>query len=172
MFNKNILSVSMFFLGLVANNAYSADFTLGVGAPFFVVPEVSIASEDEKKRWFVNYKMGLDDGFSLGYEQGIDSDSNHALGAFIGALGVQDKNSACPNEKSGDLAENLGSAIGCTLLIVFDEETTNGLGLSYSYNFNGLNQSGMRLRFELGYGEGSISHEKRVDGGFVVSYQF
>ena len=123
-------------------------------------------------KWFVNYKMGLDDGFSFGYEQGIDADSNHALGAFIGALGVQDKNNACPKEQSEDLVENLGSALGCSLLIIFDAETTNGLGLSYSYNYNGLNQSGMRIRFELGYGEGSISNEKRVDGGIVISYQF
>jgi len=169
---KNVLSASLLFIIVISNKATAVDFTLGGGIPFLVVPEVSLASEDEKQRWFINYKMGLDDGFSFGVEHGLGLDNKHAVGVLVGALGVKNNDDVCKDEKSDDIAENLGNAISCGLLIIFSEETTNGLGLSYSYNFNGLNQSGMRLRFELGYGEGSTSHEKRIDGGFVISYQF
>lgn len=170
--NKSILSAGLLFLSLATNHASAVDFSIGGGWPFLVVPEVSIASDDTTQRGYINYKMGLDDGFALGFEQGLDQENHHAIGAFVGALGVQDKNTACPEEQSDDLVESLGSVFGCSLLIIFDEETTNGLGLSYSYNANGLNNAGLRIRFELGYGEGSSSHEKRVDGGFVISYQF
>ena len=156
----------------VSNQAKSADFSLGGGLPYFVIPEVSFAANNGEKRWFANYKIGLDDGFSVGFEQGFGVDNKHALGIFVGALGVQDDERPCRYEESNDLAENFGSALGCAIAEAFDEETTNGVGLSYSYNFQGLNHSGMRLRFELGYGEGSNSHEKRFDGGVVISYQF
>ena len=55
---------------------------------------------------------------------------------------------------------------------MFDTETTNGVGVSYSYLFSGLNEGGWRVRFELGYGEGSNSNEKRADGGVSISYEF
>lgn len=163
--------MSMLFLGSLSlpNKASAVDFTIGGGLPFLVIPEISIASENNEQRWFANYKMGLDDGFSFGFEQGIDIENKHALGIFIGALGVKDDNRPClqRTDKNDPLKE-----LGCAIFSVFDEETTNGLGLSYSYNFSGLNHSGMRIRFELGYGEGADSQEKRVDGGFSFSYQF
>lgn len=172
--NRNVLWASVLLLSSLSlsSQANTVDFTIGGGLPFFVVPEFSFASDDEKKRYFVNYKMGLDDGFSFGFEQGMDSKNKHALGVFVGALGVRDADMPCSYVKSDDAVENFGKALACSFAKIYDEETTNGVGLSYSYNFKGLNHSGMRIRFELGYGEGSNSHKKRVDGGVVVSYQF
>jgi hypothetical protein len=171
---KNIVFIGGLLVGStpLMNQAEEVSFSIGGGYPFFVVPEVSLASNEGEQRWFANYKMGLDDGFSIGFEQGID-DNKHAVGVVAGALGVQDNNRSCSNN---DLDENIGSEvgnqIGCAIAKAFNDKTTNGVGLSYSYNFNGLNNVGMRIRVEFGYGKASDSNEKRTDGGITISYQF
>jgi hypothetical protein len=178
---KTILSSMVISIIPLTAQANEINFSIGGGYPFFVVPEVSLSSDDNQQRWYANYKMGLDDGFSIGFEQAIDNTNKHAIGILAGAIGAREDKTPCPNtdkENNTDttpddvFVEAIGSAIGCSLGKIFDEETTNGLALSYSYNFNGLNNSGMRLRVELGYGEGHHSKEKRVDGGIALSYHF
>jgi hypothetical protein len=171
---------NMAFLGVLLvgptpmfSQAKGVDFSIGGGYPFFVVPEVSFASSAGDQRWFANYKIGLDDGFSVGFDQGVGADNKHVIGGVIGALGTRDDKRPCGNGDSvEDIGSVIGNAIGCAFSKAFDEETTNGIGLSYSYHFNGLNNVGMRIRFELGYGEAADSNEKRADGGVIISYQF
>lgn len=148
-------------------SANDVSFSIGGGYPYFVIPEVSLSTNAGTQRWYANYKIGFDDGFSVGFEHALTTDKKHALGLVIGALGVQEDDDEC-----GGTEDSLGNIIGCGFIEIFDDETTNGLGLSYSYLFSGLNESGWRVRFDLGYGEGSYSNEKRADGGVSVSYQF
>ncbi|MBU3003167.1 hypothetical protein [Paraglaciecola arctica] len=164
-----------------AVQANDVNFSIGGGYPFFVVPEISLASVDNQKRWYANYKIGFDDGFSIGFEQAISNTNKHALGFIAGAIGAREDKTPCPNTDNesntastpgDDFVEIIGSAIGCSLSKMFDEETTNGLALTYSYNFSGLNNAGMRIHVELGYGEGHHSKEKRADGGITLSYHF
>ena len=150
-----------------SSNANDVNFSIGGGYPYFVIPEVSLSANEGTQRWYANYKLGLDDGFSIGFEHALTADKKHALGLVVGALGVQDDEAEC-----GSTEDSLGTIIGCGFVEIFDDETTNGVGLSYSYLFSGLNESGWRARFELGYGEGSDSDEKRMDGGVSISYQF
>lgn len=173
-----ILSTLFISALIPATQAKAVDLSIGGGYPFFVIPEMSIATDDAQRRWFANYKMGLDDGFSIGVEQGLDEKNTHAVGMMIGALGVRDDKRPCPaqNNNSGDVLEEIGNTfahtLGCAIGEAFDDKSTDGIGVSYSYNFNGLNNAGMRIRVELGYGKASGSDEKRADGGIVFSYQF
>jgi len=109
----------------------------------------------------------------VGFEQAISDNNKHAIGLLVGALGNREVDTQCDESQNSDeLTAAFANAIGCALAEAFDEETTNGIGLSYSYNFSGLNQDGWRLRFELGYGEASSDDNKRVDGGINLSYEF
>ena len=160
------------------SQASELSFTFGGGYPFIAIPEVSIASNDNSQRWFANYKVGLDDGFSLGFEQALSTDYKHSFGVLIGAVGARNINKPCTyiDNNTGDLAEDignaLGQAIGCALAGAFGDKTTNGVGVSYHYNFSGLNNRGWKLNFELGYGKVSGFDNKRTDGGVSISYQF
>ena len=147
--------------------ANEVDFSLGTGYPFLLIAEASIATGDRQQRWFGNYKIGLDDGFSLGFEQGLGDQNRHALGLFVGALGVSDPDSCSSDDEEPGLIN-----LGCIIEEIYDDETTNGLGVSYSYHFNGLNNRGARIRFELGYGEGVDSGEERSEGGISYLFQF
>ena len=164
---------NLFFCALLLNTmpfivkANEIDFSIGSGYPFLLVAEVSVAAGDRQQRWYGNYKLGLDDGFSLGFEQGLGTDKKHAIGLLVGALGVSDPDS-CSNEDD----EFSVVSLGCIIEEIYDDETTNGVGVSYSYNFNGLNNQGARIRFELGYGEGVDSGEERSNGGVNYSFQF
>ncbi len=150
----------------VVNKAEGIDFSIGGGYPFLLVPEVSFVIGEGEQRLFVNQKVGLvDEGFSLGFEQSIGSSDKNTVGVLIGALGIQKDNRPCEVDDFGEL-------FGCIIGEVFDFETTVGIGASYSHSFSGINKRGWRVRFELGYGEGSNSNEKRVDGGIIISYQF
>lgn len=131
----------------------AVDFSTGVGYPFVGVPTVSIS--DDNVRYYANYKLGLDDGFSVGAEW---LNGKHAFGAFAGAIGARDVE-AC-NE----------NVILC--ISIFDNETTNGLGLSYEYHFSESPKSGWGIRFEAGYGKESYFNEKRVDGNVQITYHF
>jgi len=157
--------------------AASVDFTLATGFPFVAVVEGSMPSDNNNRRWFANYKVGFNDGFSAGVEQVVGQGNTHAVGVVVGALGLKSKKRACHNsgETNGDLASGVGEVVGqvfCAIGSAFNYETTDGLGLSYSYHFNGLNNSGWRIRLEGGYGKGSSSDKKRSDGSVMISYQF
>jgi len=162
---KSYFLSSILTLCAFSSHANDVNFSIGGGYPYFVIPEVSLSANEGTQRWYANYKLGLDDGFSLGFEHALTADKKHALGIVVGALGVQENSDECEDD-------SIGSVIGCSFSDIFDDETTNGLGVSYSYLFSGLNESGWRVRFELGYGEGSVSEEKRADGGLSVSYEF
>jgi hypothetical protein len=41
-------------------------FTLGTGFAYVGSLEASMPAFEGKQRWFANYKIGVDDGFSLG----------------------------------------------------------------------------------------------------------
>jgi hypothetical protein len=123
--------------------------------------------------------MGLvDDGFSLGFEQGYGNELNHAFGGLVGAVGIYkgDDNCTATNSNNGDLiefiSESFAQSLNCALSAAFNDETLNGVGVSYSYYINGINKSGWYFRLEAGYGKASNSGEKRVTGGVVASYQF
>lgn len=150
---------------LVSAPALANDFgfSIGGGYPFFVVPEVSVNNTDRDSRWYVNYKVGLDDGFSIGYEQAVFENSKHAMGAFLGAIGIHEEDLPC----SGQTEE-----IECILDKLFDEEVTNGVGFSYTYFFKTINSTGWYFRAEAGYGEGAESKVKRSDASIRISYQF
>ncbi|MGS0534883.1 hypothetical protein [Pseudoalteromonas sp. SaAl2] len=158
---------------LTVTNSYANDvsFSIGGGYPYFVVPEVSLSTNEGNQRWYANYKIGLDDGFSIGVEHAISDNKKHAVGLVVGALGIQDNEDECRTDDES-LSGSIGSIFGCALSEVFDEETTNGIGVSYSYLFRGLNEPGWRMRLDLGYGEGRDSNEKRPDAGITFSYQF
>ncbi|MBB1435949.1 MULTISPECIES: hypothetical protein [Pseudoalteromonas] len=155
-----------------SSNANDVNFSIGGGYPYFVIPEVSLSAAQGTQRWYANYKIGLDDGFSVGFEHALTSDKKHALGLVVGAIGAQDDGRECSDTDDKDIGEAFGNIFGCALSGMFDTETTNGVGVSYSYLFSGLNEGGWRVRFELGYGEGSNSNEKRADGGVSISYEF
>jgi hypothetical protein len=168
---KTLFTALVIFSTPLFSQASNVDFTLGAGYPFFAVPEISLATNDAKQRWFANYKVGLDDGFSAGFEHGLGDENKHAVGVFAGALGMRDDDRPCDTSNES-VSIILSAIISCAISDAFDYETTNGVGLSYSYNFSGLNKSGVRLRLEAGYGEGSKTNEKRFDGGVYISYQF
>lgn len=143
--------------------ANELSFSLGAGYPFFVVPEVSLSNADNSQRWYINYKAGLDDGFTLGYEQAVFSSKHHALGAVVGAIGIREDDTPCDADQS---------SVSCIVSNIFDEESINGAALTYGYYFSGLNSSGWHVKFEAGYGEGSQSKEKRASASIRLSYQF
>ncbi|WKE66328.1 hypothetical protein PVT67_03495 [Gallaecimonas kandeliae] len=169
--SKTLLFTTL-LLASQAGKAAEFHFSIGGGFPYLAVPEVSLANGDSQ-RWYANYKLGVDDGFSLGFEQGLGEDDHHALGLFAGAVGIRHNDpDICKEPSSGDLGQDLGNALSCAYASGFSWETVNGVGLSYSYNRHGLNQRGFRIRFEFGYGEGHRSHNKKAAGNLMFSYQF
>lgn len=152
--------------------ANEVSFSIGGGYPYLVIPEVSLSANDDTQRWYANYKLGLDDGFSAGFEQAVSDNKKHAFGALVGAIGARGTDQECESSTNDDIATDFANTLGCAIGGIFDEETTNGVGLTYSYNFNGLNNSGFRLELDIGYGKASDSNEKRADGGISLSYEF
>ena len=130
-------------------------FSLGVGWTFFLTPTVSTAHKDIE--YYVNFKLGLDAGFSVGAEKQF---GNHVYGVFIGAVGARNTDSRCHNNDDCDF-----------VLFEFDNESTQGLGLSYEYRFNS-SREGWAFRLEAGYGEETRHNEKRFDGNVQVVYHF
>ncbi|TRY33314.1 hypothetical protein [Aliiglaciecola sp. M165] len=164
----NVLTRKLLLTGILLTAAQlsvanTLSFSLGTGYPFFVVPEVSLSSADNSRRWHLNYKAGLDDGFTIGVEQVMFDSQQHAMGAVIGAIGIREEDTPC---------DDIPSNVGCIVATIFDEETVNGAAISYGYYFNGLNSSGWHVKFEAGYGEGSQSKEKRASASIRLSYQF
>lgn len=160
---RNLLITGSLLTPTQLSFANEFSFSIGAGYPFIVVPEVALSSADNTQRWHINYKAGLDDGFSLGYEQAVFSSRYHALGAVVGAIGIREDDTPCDTEQS---------SVSCIVSNIFDEETINGAAFTYGYYFSGLNSSGWHVKFEAGYGEGSQSKEKRASASIRFSYQF
>lgn len=158
-----LLVASVVFTASYATHANELSFSLGAGYPFFVVPEIALSNTDNTQRWHINYKAGLDDGFSLGFEQAVSGSNHHAVGAVVGAIGIHEDDDPCNDTQS---------QVSCIVANIFDEETINGAALTYGYYFNELNASGWHAKFEVGYGEGSQSKEKRASASLRISYQF
>lgn len=133
-------------------------FSLGTGYPFFIIPQVSLLDED--KKYYLNYKIGLDDGFTVGVDW---LNGHHSYGVFAGAIGARDAEVECnPDSFSCNLSN----------FFIFDDKTTQGIGLAYEYRFNGQAHKGWAVRFEAGYGEESRTDERRADGNIQVLYHF
>lgn len=142
----------------LSSTAYAQGVNMSVSAgwPFFLIPTVSTTYNDIEL--YVNYKVGLDDGFTVGAEKQY---GHHVFGAFVGAVGARDADYLCEADDS------------CPpLRIVFtDAQTTQGLGLSYEYRIN-QGREGWAFRAEAGYGKESQNDTKRVDGNVQVVYHF
>lgn len=176
---KKILIATVLLWGTSATAlAEGTHFTVTGGFPYVVIPEISY-SPNADQRWFANYKLGLDDGFSAGFEQAISANNRHALGIFGGALGVKSGHRYVCNEgnqsgEPGNFDDELCSALARPFAEAFDHHTVNGVGLSYSYNRHGLSERGLRVRLEFGYGriEDADFDKNGVTGGIAVGYQF
>ncbi|WP_417761565.1 hypothetical protein [Shewanella sp.] len=158
--------------------AEGTHFSVTGGVPYVFIPEVSY-SPNAEQRWFAHYKLGLDDGFSAGFEQAASANNRHALGIFGGALGVKSGHRyVCEEGNSSgepaDFDDELCSALARPFAEAFDHHTVNGVGLSYSYNRHGLSERGLRVRVEFGYGriEDADFDKDGFTGGFSVGYQF
>ncbi|PCI61848.1 MAG: hypothetical protein COB35_05285 [Gammaproteobacteria bacterium] len=155
------------------NNAQAGDikYSFGTGYPFYGVAEVSFPAFNDDQRFFVNYKIGgydtiaAEDAFSAGFEQLLDGKNNQTVGFTIGAIGVRDGTKCDQDTGAGDVFR-------CEFGKLFSSEVTNGAALNYSYYFNGVHNSGTKIRFELGYGQSSKTNTNRVDGSVILSYQF
>ena len=137
-------------------NANEVNFSLGGGWPYVVVPAVSI--EHSGFEFYANYKIGLDDGFSLGVEK---QTNNHSYGVFVGALGARKTRSICDAD----------STCPPFRIAITDRKTTQGLGLSYEYRFTSSRQ-GWAIRAEAGYGHESKTDSNRFDGNIQLVHHF
>jgi hypothetical protein len=132
----------------------AVNLSLGIGYPFVLVPNISINNNDI--RYYANYKLGLDDGFSLGAEM---INGKHKYGAFVGAVGSRQTDRGCTD-------------ITSLCIILTDHKTTQGLGVSYEYHLSDTVNSGWAIRLEAGYGEESSLNKKRADGNIQIMYHF
>ena len=177
---KNLLILALFSCLSYTTQATQDDwnFTLGSGYPYFATVGTNYELDDSSNI-FVNYKIGLDDGFSVGYEKAL-KDPRQSVGGYIGAVGIKDDK--CDSidttaiDESNDLAviisEPLSQTLGCALSIAFGNETTQGVAVFYGYSFNGLNQPGWKLRLEAGYGENKNREDNVGHLNFSARYQF
>lgn len=149
-------------------NAKEFDVSLGVGAPYFLVAEVSTAVNNDYKL-YLNYKYGLDDGYSLGLDKAVFND-NHLLGLFIGAVGT--KSTGCVYNDSEDLLNDVSKYLVSCQLAVIKQKTLNGLGVSYSYAYGGINNSGFILKLDMGSGTNSYIDGYQSTAGITVLYSF
>lgn len=165
-------SLSLLIGGLLAcsaqaeqsNDAWS--WSMSSGVPFFATPEVSYQTAGSDVRYYGNVKLGVSSGMAVGVERAFTSNKRHAVGAFIGSVGVRDGDSHCSTES--DLDETLG----CIIADIFDWERVDGVGVSYSYNGAGLGSKNWYTRIELGYGKGEESKRNLASGAIIVGYQF
>ena len=91
---KVFTGLALTALGLLSTNSAKANdfsFSVGSGYPYFATLEGSMATSDKSQRWFANYKMALDDGFSAGFEQGYGNGNGgfeHAVSPIPSRLGA------------------------------------------------------------------------------------
>ncbi|MGB3725835.1 MAG: hypothetical protein WA981_08720 [Glaciecola sp.] len=131
-------------------------YSVATGWPFVLVPTISI--ENNNYEYYANYKVGVDDGFSIGAQR---VSGNHVYGTFIGALGARSSNYACEADALCD-----------SFVIRFtDRKTTQGVGVSYEYRINS-NKQGWAIRLEAGYGEESRNNDRRADANIQAVYHF
>jgi hypothetical protein len=138
-------------------------FSLGAGYPFFLVPGVSILAADQKQKWTFNYKAGLSDGFSLAYERSVSENDKHAAGIVIGTIGVIDDDEVC---------DELDMAVACIVANIFDEESVDGLAVSYNYYFSDIASRGLFIKMEAGWGESRETNQSESVGSIRIGYQF
>lgn len=124
--------------------------SFGGGYPFLLVPQV--AYQQNNISYYLNYKMGLDDGFSLGAQI---HNNQHVYGAFIGAIGAKD-----------------ASSVDDSFFRLFEDQTTQGIGVSYEIRFTPQKNASWALRAEIGYGKESHTNTKRADGNIQLVYHF
>lgn len=141
-------------------------YSIGGGFPYLLSAEVAYVTKAGKRRWYGNYKAIFDPGFALGMESSVSADNKHAVGVYLGAVGLK-KGDGCGNEERDDLL----TAVVCAGADVFDWETLHGLGATYSYSFNTLSRSGWKVGAGLGYGWSSNEIDG-VTGQLGFSYQF
>lgn len=159
-----ILAFLVLFTG-TAHADKKLDFSLGAGFPF-AIAELSYIPDESDYRYYMNVKYSIESGAAIGVEHTILDDRKHAIGGLIGTIGLA-KGNGCDEEPS-----SIGEAIGCGIVTAFDWEVINGIGVTYSYNFTGLQNNGWHIRFEGGYGKGSESTEKKWSSDILISYQF
>jgi|TARA_B110000090_G_C13313201_1_gene420465 hypothetical protein len=167
-FNKLSLAIILFItFHHSISKAEGFDFSLGTGYPYLLVPEVSIKPEKSEIRWFANFKLGFGGpAISLGIEKPISENKKHSVGFLIGGIGQSDDKTPCKQIYEGQCLLAGGFSFD------FDLENTNGVAAMYTYNSDGLNNSGWRYSIILGYGEGEDSGDSKTDGSVNISYQF
>jgi len=164
LFHLNLLLILVLGVSF-STNASDVKFSVGTGYPFVGILEVSVPAMNDDQRLFANFKAGLDYGFSVGFEQQLPG-NHQTMGFTLGAIGSRDATNCSDTTDTGT-----GEFI-CTLFEPLDSETTNGLGINYSYYFSGVHNSGFKIRIEGGYGQSSRANVNRFDGGIILSYQF
>lgn len=154
--NKYFLAILITSLTAAKCAASGVEYSVSGGWPFVVTPSISFIHEDIE--YYANYKIGLDDGFSLGFEKPFNQ---HVFGAFIGAVGARNARYEC------------GERFACNLtrIAITDKKTTQGIGLSYEYRFAN-SRNGWAMRLEAGYGKESTNDVKRIDGNLQIVYHF
>lgn len=152
-------------IAITAPTCAAADFqfSIGAGYPFFIVPEVSLLTQDNRQKWTINYKAGLDDGFSLAYERSVTDNNRHTIGLVAGTIGIIDDDNVC-NE--------LETAIACIIASAFDEQSVDGVAASYSYYFNDMSSQGAYIKMEAGWGESRDTDESETVASIRIGYQF
>ncbi|MDA8621748.1 hypothetical protein N9L48_03785 [Psychrosphaera sp.] len=154
------------------------NFTMGSGFPYFATVGTNYELDDVSNI-FVNYKIGLDDGFSIGYEKALGN-RRHSIGGYVGAVGIKDDEcediDTTEYSNSDDLgtiiSAPIGHTLGCALSAAFGNESTQGLAVFYGYSSTGLNESGWKLRLEAGYGENKNRENNVGHLNFSARYQF
>ena len=152
-------SICLFMIMLSSANANTKDgelqYSIGTGYPYVLIPQV--AFKDGEMSFFLNYKVGLDDGFTAGINL---HDEHHLYGVFIGAVGARKSERRCESD--------------CPILDfrLSEQESTQGLGLSYEYRFTPNAASSWALRAEVGYGKESFNNDKRADANLQILYHF
>lgn len=146
----------LFMLFPTLANANEVGFSLSSGWPFLLNPSISI--KHQKIEYYANYKIGLDDGFSLGAEAQLGL---HTFGMFVGAIGTRKTRVSCETNATCQAWQ----------IMLTDQKTTQGVGISYEYRFL-PSRKGWALRLETGYGQESRNNTKRVDANVQVVYHF
>ncbi len=164
---KAVMAIAIF--GSSAVSANDVNFSVGTGFPYLVTVEGAYTVNDNSNL-FLNYKIGLDDGFAFGYQHALEN-TNHVIGTYVGAVGIKD--SKCDDStEATDYIELIASSFGCALQSAFGDETTQGIAAFYGYSFSGLNNPGWHLRFEAGYGNNKNRENNTGHFNFSARYQF